>query len=271
MDLDGRLPPLVLVGGGKMGTALLAGWRRRGSAGVFVVDPSAAAQALGGDGVTVVAAPESIPASFAAAAVVLAVKPQAAAGVVPAYARFAARAVFISIMAGQTLSTLGRLLGQTAAVVRAMPNTPAAIGQGMTVAVAGPGVTADQRALATALLAAAGRMEWVDDEGLLDPVTAISGGGPAYLFLLTELLEAAGIEQGLPPALARLLARQTMIGSAGLLAASDADAAALRQAVTSAGGTTAQALQVLMQGEAWPKLISEAIAAASRRSRELGD
>jgi pyrroline-5-carboxylate reductase len=201
--------------------------------------------------------------------VVLAVKPQNAAAVVPLYARFAEAAVFLSIMAGRTIGGLRALLGTAAAVVRAMPNTPAAVGQGMTVACAGPGVGTEQRSLCDRLLAAVGTVAWVEDEALIDPVTAISGSGPAYVFLLAELLERAGIEQGIPADLARLMARRTIAGSGALLAASTEDAAALRKAVTSPKGATEQALAVLMQEAAWPTLVSRAVAAASARSREL--
>lgn len=251
-----------------MGAALLAGWRERGGGATVVVDPSAAAVALAGGGVRVVADAASVPADFAPAAVVFAVKPQMAAAALPAYARFAG-AVFISIMAGKTAASVAALVGAGAAVVRAMPNTPAAIRQGITVAFAAPRVAPAQRDLADALLAATGRVAWVARETLLDPVTAISGGGPAYLFLLTELLEQAALDHGIAPDLARLLARQTVIGSAALLAAGDEDAAQLRRAVTSPGGTTERALAVLRAPDAWPRLFAEAIAAATARSREL--
>jgi pyrroline-5-carboxylate reductase len=262
------LPPLLLIGGGKMGSAMLAGWRDRGVSAVVVVDPSEAANALAGPDVTVFSSLAAVPAEFAPACVVLAVKPQQAAAVLPEAARFAG-ALFLSIMAGKTVAGLLATLGD-AALVRAMPNTPAAIGRGITVAFAGPGVAAAQQALADALLAAVGEVAWVDDEALIDPVTAISGGGPAYVFLLAELLEAAGLEQGLSPALARQLARATVAGSGALLAASTQDAAALRVAVTSPAGTTERALHVLMAPEAWPAAVSRAIAEATARSRELG-
>jgi pyrroline-5-carboxylate reductase len=150
-----------------------------------------------------------------------------------------------------------------------MPNTPAAIGQGITVACAGPGVTEAQRALCDDLLGAVGQVAWVDDEDLMDPVTAVSGSGPAYVFLLAELLERAGITAGLPAELARRLARQTVSGAGALLAASDEDAAALRRAVTSPRGTTEQALAVLMADDAWPASLTKAVAAASARAKEL--
>jgi pyrroline-5-carboxylate reductase len=213
--------------------------------------------------------PTEIPDGFAPAAVVLAVKPQNAATMLPAYARFAPNTVFLSIMAGRTMAGVGSSIGASAAIVRAMPNTPAAVRQGVTVACPGPGVSAQQKALCDRLLQAIGKVAWVEDEALLDPVTAVSGSGPAYVFLLAELMEQAAIEQGIPPDLARLLARQTVTGSGALLAASRDDASALRVAVTSPGGTTAAALSVLMNPDAWPIAISQAIAAATRRSREL--
>jgi pyrroline-5-carboxylate reductase len=265
------LPPVLLVGGGRMGSAMLSGWRERGLASAIVVDPSAEAGRLAGSGVIVVPSFGVIPAGFTPEAVVLAVKPQAALEALPAYGRFAGRAVFISIMAGKTIRSVEHMLGTKAAIIRAMPNTPAAVRQGFTVAVAGAHVSPPQRALGEALLGAIGELAWVEDEGLLDPVTAISGGGPAYVFLLTELMEQAAIEQGIPQALARAMARQTVIGSGALLAASAEDAADLRVAVTSPKGTTEQALAVLRAGHAWPALFSAAIEAATRRSRELSD
>jgi pyrroline-5-carboxylate reductase len=201
--------------------------------------------------------------------VVLAIKPQEAAATLPHYARFAGQAVFVSVMAGKNVAGMRGLLGDGAAVVRAMPNTPAAVRQGFTVACAGPGVSAAQQALADTLLGATGEIAWVDQEGLLDPVTAVSGGGPAYVFLLAELLEKAAVEQGIPADLARRMARSTVAGSGALLAASAEDAAQLRKNVTSPKGTTERALAVLMEETAWPDHISRAIAAATARSREL--
>ncbi len=264
------LPPILLLGGGRMGGAMLAGWRERGLAPSFVIDPAPAATALAGDGVQVVASPEAVPSGFEPAAVVIAVKPQQAGAALPGIARFASgRAVMLSIMAGRDIAGLRMALGPDAAVVRAMPNTPAAIRQGITVACPGPGITETQRSLCDSVLASVGEVAWVDDEGLLDAVTAVSGGGPAYVFLLAELLERAAAEQGIPPLLARRLARVTVAGSGALLAASTEDASALRIAVTSPAGTTERALAVLMAEDAWPDLMSRAIDAATRRSREL--
>lgn len=260
------LPDLLLIGCGKMGGAMLAGWRERGLSQVLVVDPHAPGPIAGA---TLLRDAAEIPQGFAPAAVVLATKPQEAPASLPAYARFAGQAVFVSIMAGKTVGFMQGLLGPGAAVVRAMPNTPAAVRQGFTVAFAGPGVAEGQRALADTLLAATGAVDWVAEEKLLDPVTAVSGGGPAYVFLLAELLEAAAVEQGIPADLARRMARATVAGSGALLAASAEDAAQLRRNVTSPKGTTERALAVLMEQAAWPDAISRAIAAATERSREL--
>lgn len=261
-----RLPPILLVGGGKMGSAMLAGWRERGMSRCVVIDPSGPAHF--GDGIEVVRSAAAVPPDFEPEAVVIAVKPQAAAEAIgPAVPAFG-QAVVLSIMAGKTTRALAGLVGAGRPVVRAMPNTPAAVRQGITVAFAGPGVDASQRALCHTLLEAIGAVDWVDDEALIDPVTAVSGSGPAYVFLLAELLEKAAIEQGIPPALARRLARITVSGSGALLAASPEDAADLRIAVTSPGGTTQQALGVLMQE--WPGAVSRAVGAATARSRELG-
>jgi len=248
---------------------MLAGWREQGLSQAVVVDPSPEAAKLAGPNVTVVTDAADIPLGFAPEAVVLAVKPQMAAKALPVYARFAGHALLISIMAGKTVHAVGTLIGAKTSIVRAMPNTPAAVRQGITVAFACPHVTQHQHALADRLLAATGAVAWVADEGMLDPVTAISGGGPAYVFLLTELMEQAGLDQGLPPELARQMARQTVIGSAALLAASDEDAAKLRIAVTSPKGTTERALAVLRADDALPKIFKEAIQAATERSREL--
>lgn len=252
-----------------MGRALLDGWREQGLSPSVIVDPSPEALKLAGVDVTVVGDATKIPIGFSPEAIVLAVKPQMAAEVLPAYARFSGHALFISIMAGKTIHAIAQMIGRETPIVRAMPNTPAAVRQGITVAYPCSHVSAHQRQLADTLLAATGAIAWVTDELQLDPVTAISGGGPAYVFLLTELMEQAGLDQGLPPALARQLARQTVIGSAALLAASDEDAAALRVAVTSPGGTTAEALKLLRADDALPEIFKRAIQAATERSREL--
>lgn len=265
------LPPLLLIGCGKMGGAMLAGWLEQGlPAQSVVVEPNPAATAAFAGRVRVVAGIADIPPGFAPAAVILATKPQEAPNVLPQLAGLVAGGpVFISIMAGRDIAGMRRALGDAARIVRAMPNTPAAIRQGFTVACAGPGVDAAQRALADRLLTAIGEAAWVEDEALIDPVTAVSGGGPAYVFLLVEVMEAAAIAEGLPPELARRMARSTVAGSGALLAASEEDAATLRRNVTSPKGTTERALAVLMEDAAWPQTMQRAIAAATARSREL--
>ena len=260
---------LLLVGAGKMGQAMLEGWLARGLAPnkliVQVPQPTDNVRALTARGGAL--NPASTP---KAAAIVIAVKPQTApAAVPPLTPQVASGTLVLSIMAGRTLGFLRANLPAGTALVRAMPNTPAAIGRGITVACASAEVTGAQRDLATDLLAAIGSVEWVEDEGLMDAVTALSGSGPAYIFLLAESMAKAGIAAGLPPALAQRLARETVAGSGELLHRSPLDAATLRQNVTSPGGTTAAALEVLMGPAGFDRLLTDAIAAATRRSREL--
>jgi len=182
-------------------------------------------------------------------------------------AHIAPSTLVVSIMAGTTIKLLQEVCG--GAVVRAMPNTPASIGRGITVAVAAQDVSAAQRATAGALLRATGAVEWIDDESLMDAVTAVSGSGPAYVFLLAEELARAGVAAGLPEALATTLARETVAGSGELLHRSDLASGTLRQNVTSPGGTTAAALEVLMGKDGLQQLMIRAIAAATARSKEL--
>ncbi len=264
------IPPVLLVGAGRMGGAMFAGWCGRGLSPSVLIDPTAPsglARAVD----QVVDAPTKIPAGFRPEAVVLAIKPQMAESALPALGpAIPDGAVVLSILAGTKVARLEALLGGRAPVVRAMPNTPAAIGQGITAAWAGPRVSEAQKSLCTSLLEAVGEVVWLEKETLLDSVTAISGSGPAYVFLLAEILEQAGVERGLPPDVARKLARKTVSGAGALLAASDEDAAALRRAVTSPNGTTERALAVLMAPAAWPGLVRIAVLAAEQRARELG-
>jgi pyrroline-5-carboxylate reductase len=266
---------LLLVGCGKMGGAMLRGWLARGvrAADVRVVEPNPAASAdLAATGVAVVGEVAALPAELAPAVVVLAVKPQMMEAIMPACRRFAGPAtVFLSIAAGKTIGSFERHLGAAAAIVRAMPNTPAAVGRGITVACANRYVSAAQRARCDQLLAAVGEVAWVEDEALLDPVTAVSGGGPAYVFLLIECLAEAGVAAGLPVDLAMRLARATVSGSGELARLSPEPAATLRQNVTSPGGTTLEALKILMASDGLQPLLTKAIAAATRRSRELAN
>jgi pyrroline-5-carboxylate reductase len=262
--------PILLVGCGKMGGALLAGWRERSVAPRFVVVEPAGAPAAAE--IEVHAGPTTLAADLAPAAIVLAVKPQSLAEALPAYRRFAADGtVFLSIAAGKTLGFFARVLGGQTAVVRSMPNTPAAIGRGIAVACANANVSAAARGLCDGLLAAVGEVAWVADEALLDAVTAVSGSGPAYVFLLIEVLAKAGVAAGLPADLATRLARATVAGSGELARRSSEPAATLRENVTSPGGTTRAALDVLMAPDGLEKLLDQAVAAATSRSRELAD
>jgi pyrroline-5-carboxylate reductase len=261
---------LVLVGAGKMGGALLDGWVRLGldPARVSVVDPDAPSTiaALSARGLRLNPAPEGRVADV----LLMAVKPQIAAEVAPTLSRWVGpQTLLVSVMAGRTLQFLSASVPAATAIVRAMPNTPAAIGRGITVAVPSAAVTEPQRRLAQELLAAVGDVEWVQDEALLDAVTAVSGSGPAYVFLLAETLARAGIAAGLPAELAERLARATVAGSGELLRQSSLSAATLRENVTSAGGTTAAALNVLMAENGLGKLMEQAVLAATRRSVEL--
>jgi pyrroline-5-carboxylate reductase len=275
MSAGGKPPAMVLllIGCGKMGGALLKGWLERGAVRhVVVVEPGAGADAFAGERlVERHKRPEEIPLEFAPDVVVFAVKPQAMDGAVSPYKRFVGRSLFLSIAAGKTLRYFGRLLDDEAAVVRAMPNTPAAVGRGITVATANPRVTPTQRRLADTLLSAVGEVGWVDDEALIDAVTAVSGSGPAYVFLLIECLAKAGVAAGLPAELATRLARATVAGSGELARLSHEPASKLREAVTSPGGTTRAALDVLMATDGLEPLMIKAVAAAARRSRELAD
>jgi pyrroline-5-carboxylate reductase len=261
---------LVLVGAGKMGSAMLDGWLARGlhPKKLVVIEPQLgkAVKALARRGVTL--NPKGKAA--AASAIVIAVKPQTASDAVPPLGAYAGKnTLVLSIMAGRTIGFLETSLPPGAAIVRAMPNTPAAIGRGIAVACPNARVSARQRKLAGDLLAAIGKVEWVTDETLMDAVTALSGSGPAYVFLLAEAMTKAGIAAGLPAALAGRLVRETVAGSSELLHRSDLDAATLRQNVTSPGGTTAAALEVLMGPDGFDALLTRAIAAATRRSRQL--
>ncbi|MET0567561.1 MAG: pyrroline-5-carboxylate reductase [Hyphomicrobiaceae bacterium] len=265
--------PLVLAGIGKMGSALLSGLLENGldPGQVFVQDPAptpAMSDQLARQGIAVSALVETLPA--APSVIRAAVKPQVMDAVFPPLAQLAGPdTLILSIAAGRTIESFARHLPPGSAVIRSMPNTPAAIGRGITVCVANAAVTAEQRDLAETLLSSVGEVAWVDDEALLDAVTAVSGSGPAYLFLLTQYLAEAGEAAGLPPELAQHLARSTMTGSAELMAQSDLTPWRLRENVTSPGGTTAAALEVLMAADGLHPLLTRAVAAATARGRAL--
>mgnify|MGYP003386110705 CR=1 FL=1 len=260
---------LLLVGCGKMGGAMLEGWLARGlaAADVVVAEPAEAIRPKK-PGLRAVASSAEL--SETPEIVVLAVKPQSMDSVLPDLKRFADKgAVFLSIAAGKTLGYFAGHLGNSAKIVRSMPNTPAAVRQGISVATAAAGVSAAEKKRCHELLEAVGQVLWVDDEALMDPVTALSGSGPAYVFLLVEAMAAAGAKLGLTPDMAMQLARATVAGSGELLKQSSDPASQLRINVTSPGGTTAEALKVLMAADGIQPVFDKALAAASRRSKEL--
>ncbi len=271
MELDDRL---LLVGCGKMGGALLRGWLERGldPGKVTVVEPGAEARnEVGALGLAAVAGLDEVHDGLQPAFVVFAVKPQMMDAVLPDCRRFAAPGVaFLSIAAGTTIATFESALGGESAVIRVMPNTPAAVGRGMSVLCANAGVSKSQKSIAGGLMAAVGEIAWIDDEAQMDAVTGVSGSGPAYVFLLIETMAEAGVEAGLPRDLATQLARVTVAGAGELARQSGEPADQLRRNVTSPGGTTAAALEVLMADGGLPDLMKRAVAAAAKRGRELG-
>src|SRR4051794_29254258 len=243
MTSSASLPPssLVLVGAGKMGGAMLEGWLAVGldPAAVAVIEPAPSPEirSLCARGIRL--NPES---PGPAEIVVLAIKPQTLPAAAPTIAPLVGPdTLLVSIVAGKTIADLRARIPSARAIVRAMPNLPASVRRGATGAAASPQVSDAQRAAAQALLAAVGTVEWLDDEALIDAVTALSGSGPAYVFHLVECLAEAGADAGLPPDVAQRLARAMVIGSGELLAQSELSAAELRQNVTSPGGTTAAA------------------------------
>ncbi|WP_018236627.1 pyrroline-5-carboxylate reductase [Ensifer sp. BR816] len=263
--------PIVLVGAGNMGGAMLGGWIKSGVSGgdVLVIDPGpppAMAKLIADNGVGHAA---TAPGGVQAGVVFLAVKPQVMeAALPPLKGLVGPDTVIVSVAAGKTLGFIEHHLGE-AAVVRAMPNTPAMIGRGVTGAFANVRVTEKQRALVHDLLKVSGPVEWVATEADIDTVTAVSGSGPAYVFYLVECMAEAGRKLGLEADLAMRLARETVAGAGELLHQSPDDAARLRQNVTSPGGTTAAALAILMADDGMQPLFDRAIAAARTRAEEL--
>jgi len=266
---------ILLVGCGKMGGALLEGWFKHGlnpvdamvvePAGRDAVGPCKTRRALG-----CLAHVSEVPRDFRPDVILFAVKPQVADDVVPGYRDFAAQQpVILSVIAGKTTRYFQDKLG-SGAIVRAMPNTPAAIGKGISALYAAPAVTPVQRRVCEVLMSAVGKVEWLTDEKFMDAVTAVSGSGPAYVFLLAEALRDAGIAAGLPADLASRLARDTVAGSGALLEhQADTPPEVLRKNVTSPGGTTAAALDVLLADGGVKSLIARAVAEATKRSKEL--
>lgn len=266
---------VALIGCGKMGSALLRGWLSSPAIKhIYILDP------IGLPDEFEDFVPDRItffdkPALFAGAhpkvsVFVVAVKPQILEEVCQEIKRTVSKdALVLSIAAGQKIANFEKIFGAEQPVIRSMPNTPAAIGQGITVACANSPTQDQQRKTATQLLQAVGMVEWISDENQMDAVTALSGSGPAYIFLLIEALAAAGVKNGLPADFSMKIARQTVIGSAALAQEDHSPVAQLRQNVTSPGGTTAAALAVLMREDGIQKLFDEALSAATKRSQEL--
>jgi pyrroline-5-carboxylate reductase len=256
---------IALIGCGKMGHALLDGWVKSDIKSIIVIEPS-----------SIKGAPKSVRVLKKPGrelkncdVIILAVKPQIMNNVCKALKPHLAKdALILSIAAGRSINGFKKLFGASQPIIRAMPNLPASIGKGISVAVASSNVKPAQKKIAAQLLAAAGQVEWVKDEKLMDAVTAVSGSGPAYVFYLIETLAKSGEKAGLGKALSMTLARQTVIGSAALADADKTDAATLRKNVTSPGGTTAAALEILMNGE-MQKIFDRAIDAAKKRSQKL--
>jgi pyrroline-5-carboxylate reductase len=266
--------PLLLVGAGKMGGALLEGWLARGlkPEQVLVQDPAPAEAiaALIKRHRIAFYSPAHGRLEAAPSVIVVAVKPQIMDATFAPVGKIAGPGTLVlSIAAGRTIASFAGHLAPGAAIVRAMPNTPAAVGRAITVCVANGAVTPAQRRLCEELMSAVGDVAWVEDEGLMDAVTAVSGSGPAYVFLLAECLEKAGQAAGLDAALARRLAVATVAGAGELLRRSETDPSALRENVTSPGGTTAAALSILMGAGGLEELLKKAVAAGTGRSREL--
>jgi len=269
---------LVLIGAGKMGGAMLEGWLARDypPGNIYIQDPGASdkLKALAEEKGMVLNRPlDDIP---DADVVLLAVKPQIMDAVLQGLGPLVRPdTVFLSVAAGKTIKGMTAGLtsaaggGDAPAIVRSIPNTPAAVGRGITVACANPGVSEARKELCTALLSAIGAVAWVDDESLIDAVTAVSGSGPAYVFYLTECLARAGVAAGLSKTLSDQLARATVAGAGELMRQSDLEPGTLRENVTSPGGTTAAALEILMADDGLDPLMRRAVAAAAKRSREL--
>jgi pyrroline-5-carboxylate reductase len=265
---------LLLVGCGKMGSAMLEGWLARGldAANVFIVEQVETAEKLelqyGINGVPDI---DHIREDFIPQVVLFAVKPQVLPDLIDAYKPLVrAETVFLSVAAGKTIDFFASHLGEHARIVRAMPNTPAAVSRGMTVMCPTENVSIAQRDMCQTLLDAVGMVSWVEDESLMDAVTGLSGSGPAYIFHLVEAMAQAGAAAGLPADQAMMLARQTVVGAGFLLDASEESAATLRENVTSPGGTTAAALNVLMDPKTGlSDLMTRAVTAARDRSKEL--
>ncbi len=257
-----------------MGSALLRGWLKQGiqPSEIAVVEPfeETASFVAKNFNVKIVSAPNLISSSKSSRTIIFAIKPQSINEIIPDYARLVdENTVFLSIVAGKTVDYFKNSLGAQASIVRAMPNTPAAVGRGITVTFANSNTSECQKSSCSGLLKAVGTVVWIKDEGLMDAVTALSGSGPAYVFALTECMAEAGINAGLPEELAHQLARETVVGAGELLNQTSESVSELRINVTSPGGTTAEALEILLAKGGMKELLIRAVGAATRKSREL--
>lgn len=265
---------IILVGCGNMGRAMLQGWLANGilqQDKVHVVEPNDGLRQLAKDlGVRAHASADALPEDLAPSLIVLAVKPQVMFDITPAYEKYASTgAAFLSVAAGVQTKKFEALLGPHTPIIRVMPNTPAAISKGMMVIYNNASVSEEQRNFVAQLMQASGEVVSVEDEAMMDAVTAVSGSGPAYIFHFIEALRDAGIAAGLPEETAKLLAEQTIYGAACYAKDSDVEPGVLREQVTSPNGTTAAALEILMQNDALIDLVSRAVDAAKKRSEEL--
>ncbi len=263
---------LVLAGAGKMGSAMLEGWLKAGAdpKKIVAIDPKPPQEVMELLASHAIRHNPPISSITDAEVIVIAVKPQVMDDVLPNLVSLkSSRPVILSVAAGKTIATFAKHFGEDAAIIRTIPNTPAAIGRGITAMSANANVSKPQMELAKALLDSTGEVVTVENESMIDLVTAVSGSGPAYVFYLTECLANAGVKIGLPADLAMQLARATVAGSGELMRQTGIDAATLRQNVTSPNGTTYAALQVLMADDGMKPLFEKAITAAAHRSKEL--
>lgn len=275
MDDSTDLSRILVVGAGKMGGALIESWltqQTRKPSDIVVVEPNVSRAKYFRDhhNLYTFETPEAINTGLGDATVLFAVKPQVMEETAPLYQPLMRPGMLVlSIAAGTPIQYFERQLGENVSIVRAMPNTPAAIGQGITVLCANRNVSDAQRASCEDLLSAVGEVEWIEEESLMDAVTAVSGSGPAYVFLLIEAIAEAGTKVGLPKALSEQLAIATVAGAGTLAKASEESPITLRENVTSPGGTTAAALDVLMADNAIKTLLEKAISAAKSRGQDL--
>ncbi len=260
------LPSLLIIGCGHMGKAMLKGWLQKGLSPSYIINRH---QFDLSPPHHLVHSTQDVPKDFQPKAIILAVKPNQAAELIPQLKPWYKNTLIISVLGGKTLAWLQQQFGNHQSIIRVMPNTPSELGLGMTSMIANSRIQADQKQVADQLFNAIGKTAWLDSEQEMDIATAIAGCGPAYIFLLTELLQKIGQEKGLSKKLARLLACQTVIGSAALLQHSKEEAETLRKSVATPKGITEQAVNVLIQPDAWPASLEKALQAAADRSKTL--